>query len=340
MALIATEGFGFSTAIADYVTYGVLTTSGTIASSSIGTGGPLGDNYLQVAAAGSAGYQRAVSFGSASVFVGTRINNPGAAGWVVVLTDGAGSTQVYVESNSLGGATIYRGSATSIGTVASGTFPTTGWFYFELGAVIASGTGGSVTVRCNGTQVASVTGANTQGASSTTVGGVQSLVTGSTVQYAHQYFCDNTGSSPWNTFLGDVRVQTLLPTSNASVAFTPNGLASNYLNAAKVPPVPATDYNSSSTVSAQDTFNYASMASTLGTVYGVIAKAIVSKSDAGARSVQLLAVSGGTTATGATISPGTSALQSAAVFAVDPNTSAAWTQTAVNAATMGYKVSA
>ena len=137
-----------------------------------------------------------------------------------------------------------------------------------------------------------------------------------------------------------MRVQTLAPVSNDAVAFTPTGQASNWQNAATVPPVPAADFNASATVGAQDTFHMGALAADLGTVFGLSVKTLMFKSDAGSRSGEAIIKSGGTVAAGAAIPLGLTPARVSAMFTTDPATGAAWTAAGVNAATAGYKVSA
>ena len=152
--------------------------------------------------------------------------------------------------------------------------------------------------------------------------------------------CDDTGSAPWNTFLGDVRVQNLFPTANDAVQFTPTGLATNWQNAAKVPPVPFTDYNASSVVGEQDTFVMQPVSSDIGIVYGVHNKPLVYKNDPGARSGAAVLKSDATTAVGVTTVLSETAAQLKTMYQVDPHTAVQWTPVDVNLIKAGYQVAA
>jgi hypothetical protein len=218
-----------------------------------------------------------------------------------------------------------------------------GWAYVEIGVTVGTTTG-AITVRINGETVLSLTGVNTQNGGVAGITSVEFVASGNSgyiAAIAHLYICDATGPAPWNTFLGDVRVQTLLPTANDAVAFTPNGLATNWQNAASVPPVPASDYNADATVGAQDTFAAAAMASGLGAIYAVNVKAMAGKSDAGPRSAATVIKSGSATGVATAVSIGaTTAQQVPGIFETDPNTTAPWSMAAVNAAKIGYKITA
>lgn len=118
------------------------------------------------------------------------------------------------------------------------------------------------------------------------------------------------------------------------------GMVTNWDQVDKNPPLGDLSYNQSSTVSQEDLFGFPALSSTPATIYSVAVKANVTRSDAGARTVDLRTKSGATTGSG-----GSSGLTPAAtygwltsIFRTDPNTSAAWTPTALNSAKHGLKV--
>ena len=104
-------------------------------------------------------------------------------------------------------------------------------------------------------------------------------------------------------------------------------------------PLPSTVFNADPTVGDQDTFVFPAIAAGLNTVFGLNVKLLASKTDAGARSAAAVIKSAGTVGVGSSV-----ALSGAqvvpAMFTLDPHTAAQWTQTAVNAANPGYKVTA
>ncbi len=350
MALLDTEGFGWTTNLTDLTTFGAFATTGNDAALNT-SGGPLGDNYLSLSGNPSGFYAaRNLPATLTTLFTGSRINlqglnSNGTYSPGVALLDSAGNEQLSVLLNTGNGTVqVYRGtsaSGTLLGTGPANSFPLTGWFYLEIGAVI--GASGSVAIRINGVGVLTLTSVNTQ---ATGTAGVSRIGWGTVSQYnytgniafTHYYLCDATGSAPQNTFLGDVRVQTLLPTSNDAVQFTPTGGASNWINAARMPPTSGTYYNADSVVGDQDTFNCAAMSASLGQVYGVTTKTILLKSDSGARTMANVLKSGAAVAVGATVAPGTSGKQFSTVTQTDPNTGAQWTQAGVNAAKPGYRI--
>lgn len=335
MALLDCEGFGFSTNSADYVTYGLFTAPAG-GSPPIATGGPLGDNY---SAGSSYRWVRTLPASATAWFFGMRMlgyHGFGGSDGVTFIT-AAGSTQFTLRISNTGMITVFDSGNQAVLSSAAGVVPVAAWCYLEVGAVI--GNPSTVTIKVNGTVVLSSTAITNTGTSPTGGFVIGSAAVGvSTPAATHIYFCDNTGPAPWNTYLGDVRVQTLMPTANDAVAFTPNGNASNWQNAAEDPPVPATDYNSSSTAGAQDTFDVAAMDPTLPTVFGVQVKVIAEKTDTGARTFNTVLKSGSATATGTPAGMNTSPTMTRTMFQTDPATGAQWTNAGVNAAKPGYVI--
>lgn len=137
--------------------------------------------------------------------------------------------QFYVQTNS-SSIQVYRNNypsaAVLIGQSLTNVVPSSGWFFVEIGATVDAAAG-SVTVRINGNTVLSLTNVDTQGITGSTANDIVSGIefTGSS-DIDDLYFCDTTtgpGTYPCNTFLGDKRVRTVFPSSNAATQFTPVG---------------------------------------------------------------------------------------------------------------------
>lgn len=353
MALIDTEGFGMSSAMADFFGAGAWSQVGS-AVLPIKTGGPFGDNFVgpQVA-----GIRRAVPSSPSSFILGFRCAPMNNYPNYIYFRDGSGLLQCWFGTSVTGQISIMNASGGVViaGPTAPGTVPGSAnafllpltilsWCYIEIALTISS-TVGAVAVRVNGNTVLTATNINTNSGSASALTGCidfgdSSGTYGSFNGLAHMYLCDTTGAAPWNSFLGDVRVQTLLPTADDAVAFAPTGLADNYLNAALVPPVPGTDYNASSTVSAQDTFAMGAVSTARNSVLGVTVKALLGKSDAGARSGATVIKSGGTTVAGTSTALSTTPQQLRKVHQIDPGTGIAWTAAGFNGMKAGYKVTA
>ncbi len=359
MALLDSLGFGMSTAYADFANYGVLASLQGNAGMAILTGGPLGDNYLYNNNgnwnSNVCGVERVFPTAAGTFFFGCRFqpldsnqqigfmdtgapNNTGAGGFPqFVLNFNAVTGVISVISGLHGGSLLAQSPA--------GSFVSGQWFYLEVGGVI--GVSGSVTVRVNGATVIPTTAANTYGSSgqtgaSATVGGVAwvGLYNDNANAFIqHMYFCDNSTTQN-NNFLGDVRVQSLFPTGpGATTQFTPVGGATNWQNAATVPPAPTVDYNTDGTVGALDNFAIAGLDPSFATIKAINVKTLALKSSSGTRSMASTVLSGSTTGTGASTALGPTGRVVAAIFPTAPATSAAWTTSGVQASKPGYTVS-
>lgn len=152
------------------------------------------------------------------------------------------------------------------------------------------------------------------------------------------YICDGTGSTN-NDFLGDVRVQTLYPSSaGATSAFTSSSGGVNYTNVDETPANGDTDYNSSATVGATDTYGYTDIPAS-ATVKGVQVNVIARKDDAGTRTIAPVVRHSGTDYVGTAQSAGAGTYSDLLqLYEQNPGTSAAWVATDVNNAEFGAKI--
>ncbi len=146
---------------------------------------------------------------------------------------------------------------------------------------------------------------------------------------------DTTGASN-NSWCGDIRVITQVPTgAGSSTQFTPS-TGSNWQCVDDMPNNGETDYVQSSTVGHKDLYAMSALGSTAGTIRGVNVFGMVKKMDAGARTAGIRHVSGATESTLVS----SDALSSSYMLmsshqALDPNTGLAWTQSGVESQQIG-----
>lgn len=235
-----------------------------------------------------------------------------------------------------GALTVSRGG-TLLATSAIGVYDT-GWVYIEISATIAT-TGGTCIVHANGVEVINFTGNTKNGGTNTTIDALNlsSWSTGGQASlFDDCYVCNDQGSAN-NDFLGDVRVQTLLPSgAGSSTQWTPS-TGSNY-DAVNDAPYVSTTYNYDPVSGHRDTYAMSDLIAGTGTVFGVQGVILAQKSDAGSASIKAAIVSGGTVYYDADQNLGTSLIASHAIREVDPATSAAWDPTNVNALEFGAEV--
>lgn len=148
------------------------------------------------------------------------------------------------------------------------------------------------------------------------------------VQFEHVVLID--------TFQGDKRFFTDLPNGTSSTQWTPNA-STNLSRINEAQEDGDTTYNSSSTPGQIDLFTFAASIAGLQNIVAVIISIWYRKDDAGARQVSNWISSSGVTAAGTTVNPSTTYAEQLDQFYVDPNTSAAWLKTGVDAMAAGYR---
>lgn len=155
------------------------------------------------------------------------------------------------------------------------------------------------------------------------------------------YICDDAGGAPQNTYLWDVKAEYLPPNgAGTSTDFTPSA-GSNYQCVDENPPNDDTDYVSETTASDHDTYTYADLLSTSGTVYGTQQMLLARKDDAGVRSIKTVCRSGTTDYPNSnTHTVADSYEYYMDILEEDPDTAAAWTISGVNAAEFGVELEA
>jgi hypothetical protein len=237
--------------------------------------------------------------------------------------------------------TVRRAGTTTLGTSAR-QFKTNVWYYCELKYTI-SDTVGVVHLRMDEQDEINLTGQDTLNSGSTADrfqfgdGGVSNI----SVSIDDLYVLDGTGSAPYNDFLGDCRIETLLPSANGTTSNLVGQDANstdNYLNVDETNSDDDTTYNESSTPGDKDTYNYPSLATTSGTVHAVGIYPWARKTDAGARSMCTVARDSTTETDGTTIPlPSTYTYITQDLRTAKPS-GGAWTIAEVNGAEFGVKV--
>ena len=154
------------------------------------------------------------------------------------------------------------------------------------------------------------------------------------------YLCDGLGSVN-NTFLGDIRVQALLPTSDgAATDWTPSAGSDHYALVNEVPSDGDASYVASATPGDIDEYGVTPIAVASGTVFGVQVGLYARKDDAGSRNIAPVVRESGTDHVGSDIALGASYAYYFQVYDEDPATSAAWTIAGINGDQFGVKVTA
>lgn len=245
--------------------------------------------------------------------------------------------------NTNGKISLLRGGSSTGTVLATGnTALSTGtWYYIELKSTIHDTTG-SYEVRINGVTEFSGTGADTRNGGTSgivdTVGLGQASNSGED-SYDDFYVCDTSGSTN-NDFLGDCRIDTLFPNGDGNyTAFTPSTGSTHYTLVDETAPN-TTDYNSGASSGDRDSYAFQDLTTLSSqTIYGIQINAAALKSDAGARSLGTMSRLSGTNKDGTGAALSTSQTYISEIQETDP-ASAAWTQTNVDSAEYGVKVTA
>lgn len=319
--------------------------SGTVAISS--GAGRNGTGALQAPSASSAAatVTKTLAAASAAFVIGFAFNPsalPTSAREILTLFD-AGSVQVDVRLNPDATLSVTRaGTALTSGT-SSLSLSLNAWAYIEFKVTIADSiAANSCKVNVNGVNWINVaTGQDTKATANASANhlrlGPNGGFPGSTTwKYDDLYVCDQSGSVN-NDFLGDVRVETLLPSgAGNSTQWTPSA-GSNYQCVDENPPNGDTDYVSSSFATNVDTYAMGNLSTSPSSIKGVQTNLYARKDDAGAHSIAAVVRSGGTDYAGATTAVGDTYAFLSEIREADPATSAAWTAAGVNAMQCGQR---
>lgn len=222
------------------------------------------------------------------------------------------------------------------------------WYYVEVRLKVHD-TAGEVEVRLNGSVEINVSGIDTKSGAGTVadyvgLGHLGGSTSGSSqlLDFDDFYLILKDGSGAVD-FLGDVRAAALLPDGNGnSQQFVgqDGNSTDNYLNADETAPDGDTTYNESSTTGHKDLHTHANLPTAASAVHGVQQMIYARKTDVGARTGRMVVRSNGTDYEGSDLTMLDTYQYFRQMRTVDPDTSAAWTASAVDAIESGSKVQA
>lgn len=227
-------------------------------------------------------------------------------------------------------------SSTAIGSAAAISLSTVTWYYLEC-KVYSHSSLGTIEAHINGAEVLNVSGVDTtkSGVSMDAVGFCGPG--GGGIAIDDFYVCDSSGSVN-NDFLGDVRVDVHYPTAEGNAHdWTPSTGANNAALIDETAPN-TTDYNSTNTLNAVDTFVTEDLKNTGANLLAVQTNLFHSKEDVGTCLIAPVARPVSTDIVGSNIAPSDSSYTyGLTVYNTNPGNSAPWTEAAFNATEFGYK---
>lgn len=257
-----------------------------------------------------------------------KIDRLSTLGQFLILRDASNANMIDLQVAASGAIKATR-NGTLLGTSATGVLTANIWAYIEL-EFVRSATVGSVNVYVNGTNVLTLTGQNT-GAND-----IHSILFQgqSMVQWIDDMYTVDVA-----TKLGECRVDLLAPTADtAQKDFTPSTGTANWSLVNGTTYNEDSDYVSAATVGNKDLYDVADLSFTPVTIHAVQVNWRARKDDATARTVRANLKSGSTTQNGPTETMAASYVSFRDLYLTDPNTSAAWTASAVNAVQIGPEV--
>jgi len=286
---------------------------------------------------------KTISTGTSTLIVGFGFYidafSSNANGQIFQFWDGA-SEQGALELQTSGLWKYYRrnNSTTALGTSSGIAITTATWFYVELKVTFHS-SAGTVDIWVNGTSVLSLTGQNTSNsgnAQATTVVWEGSLGGSDHTTFDDIYVLDTTGSLN-NAVLGAQVVKMIVPASDAGTnAYTPDS-GTNHWDRLTENPQDTTTYLSDDTTGHRELFGMGSLA--IGSVLGLQVNLVAAVTDNTVYSIKHSShTSGGTDTDQAAVTTGDANYQTVSnVMQTNPQTSAQWAVSEVNAAQFGFK---
>lgn len=230
---------------------------------------------------------------------------------------------------------------TVLGTSSTGIWADDVMRHIEVDAILHD-SAGQCKVYVDGLLAIDVTGADTKNAGTKTV--FDRVVWRSGINATHPrmddaYIITNDGTAPTGR-VGPSRIINLLPNGNgnsSTLTGSDGNSTDNYLLVDENP-TNTSDYNGHATEGNKDTYTMGDLTSTNFTVFGARTHLYAAKSDAGSKFMRPVVRSGGTDFTGTSRSLSESYTVYSQSWGVDPNTSAQWTATNINAFEVGAEV--
>lgn len=329
MAMLLIEGF-------DTYATGNYTGKWLSQSGTIGAGGREGTNAISHTTA--MWMQKEVS-NKQTLITGMAIKLSTTKSWNLFEYRDSATNQIGLFTDASNQIIIKRGSTTLENTGYA--IPTNEWIYLEFKATIHNSSG-SYELRVNGVTIASDSGIDTQQTGNAYATSIMIRFDGigaSTHWLDDIYLFDDTGSF-CNNFVGDVHVEAIFPDGVGYITDwvgVPSG-GDNYEKVDETDPDGDTTFVATSGVGYMDSYDFGSLVSLSGSVYGLQVNAWARKDDVGSRTLNVITRPTSTTYSGeAPASLGNTYSYSVFHFPYNPATSTYWTIAEINAAEFGIK---
>jgi hypothetical protein len=339
MALLHMDGFDRYGSTSDLGALGEYTTVGYAGRvpAFLSTSGRYGGGCADIN--NDVGLRKYISGGPSEIWIGFACKYTGASGNFLCLASASGYEMCVQYNGST--FTFTKGDyGSSLGT-ASYTFDSS-YHWVEFRCLL--GSSGSAEVWIDGVQIGHLTGIVTNPSGGTAFTFVQFGDDGgngaSTFYIDDWYILSTSGASPTGR-LGDSRIETLRPNSDAGPnnGATTGGSGGTHYSCVDSSPYNTADYITMTNTSGQEElYGFGSLSASPTTITAVKVSGIAEKSDSGAAFLETVISSSGSGANGASNSLNTTWNVFGDLYLTDPHTSAAWTASGVNAIKAGYQV--
>ncbi len=287
---------------------------------------------------------------SSTIFFGYNFDLNGQNGVIQLFGDSGVTNHVSIVINADGSWSARRGSTTGTilnggaATGGAGSLNVSGYHSIE-GKVTISDTVGVVELRYDGnsTPFLNISNQDTRNAGTNVSVDSITLRTGTSGASGGMfvddfYLLNSSGSAPNNTFLGDVRVLTVMPNGNGNysqLTGSDGNSTDNYLLVDEIPPN-TTDYVGGA-AGLKDSYALENLSVSPTTIFGVQEVAYAAKSDAGTAAFKQLIRTGSTDYTTSSKNLGTTYATYLNIRETNPGTSNAWTESEVNGLEAGIE---
>ena len=259
-----------------------------------------------------------------------RFNSTAANTFLEFLESATVHVQIGVAANS--SLTVLR-NGTLLNTSAINAFTIGVWYTIQVEVVI-SDTVGRVSVYLDNTKVLEVTGADTQNAGTGLVDRLRLSSVSAVIPTLDDIYVQDTA-----TRLTDpLRAEVLYPNADGSTLNLTPSTGTSHFGVVDETLASATDYLTSNNIGDFDLLGLTDLSVTPVAIQEVVVIGYAGKTDIGGRAVALGVKSGATTSDGPNNNLSTVGGGFARPLATDPNTSAAWTKSGVDALQLQPKV--
>jgi hypothetical protein len=274
-----------------------------------------------------------------TLIVGFALKLSRTKSWTLVEFKEAATVQLGVYTDASNQIIIKRG--TTILKSTGYSLPTNTWVYLEFKGTIDN-SAGSWELRINSITEDSQSGIDTQQTGYAYINSIMFRFSGigASTQYIEDIYIFDDETAFCNDFVGDVHVETSFPDGNGYliewVGEPPGG--DNYTKLNETDPNDDTDFVATSGVGYIDSYDFETLITSVGSVYGVQLSMWARKDDEGSRVLNAITRPLTTTYSGASpISLGDSYAYRIFHFPTNPETADYWTISEINAAEFGIK---